>query len=116
MTWLRCFQNGIRNKLKMNSPLEKQIEEINIQFHLTTLKPLHAKWLLEFYNQITSEAGADIIVNGWKASGIYDAVEMGSSALPSLDPFQDISPLPVSDDDDDTHGISDAVNVSSEIK
>ena len=41
---------------------------------------------------------------------------MGSSALPSLDPFQDISPLPVSDDDDDARGISDAVNVSSEVK
>ena len=97
--------------------LGKKIEDVKIQFHLTALKPLHAKWLLEFYNHITSETGAEIIFNGWKAAGIYDALKMGAVALPSLDPFQDISPLPGSDDDDhDTRGISDKVNVPVQVK
>ena len=78
---------------------------------------MHSKWLLEFYNHITSETGAEIIFNGWKAAGIYDALKMGAVALPSLDPFQDISPLPGSDDDDhDTRGISDIVNVPVQVK
>ena len=71
----------------------KQVDEIDITFRLTTVKPLHAKWLMEFYNHITSEAGSKIIINGWKASGIYDAIKMGESALPSIDPFNDIAPL-----------------------
>ena len=40
---------------------------------------------------------------------------MGAVSLPSLDPFQDISPLP-GNDDDDTRGISDIVNVPVEVK
>ena len=88
---------------------------VNIQFRLTTLKPLHAKRLLEFYNQITSETSAEIISNGWKAAGIYDVLKMGAAALSSLHPFQDTSPLP-GNDADDTSGISDVVNVAVEVK
>ena len=40
---------------------------------------------------------------------------MGVAALSSLDLFQDISPLP-GNDDDDTRGISDTVNVPVEVK
>ena len=108
MEW---YSRQIENELS----LEKNIEDVNIQFSLTTLKPLHSKWLLEFYNHITSETGAEIILNGWKAAGIYDALKMGAAALPSLDLFQDISPLP-GNDDDDTRGISDTVNVPVEVK
>ena len=71
----------------------KKVEEIEISFRLTTIKPLHAKWLMELYNHITPEAGSKIIINGWKASRIYDAIKMGESALPSIDPFSDIAPL-----------------------
>ena len=64
---------------------------------------------------IISEAGAEIILNGWKAADIYDTLKMGAAALPSLHLFQDISPLP-GNDDDDTRGISDIVNVPVEVK
>ena len=76
---------------------------------------MHAKWLLEFYNHITCKTGAEIILNGWKAAGIYDTLEIGAAALPSLDSFQDILPLP-GNNDDDTHGIFDIVNVPVEVK
>ena len=46
-----------------------------IEFRLTTLKPLHAKWLVEYYNEIASENGSSVIINGWKAAGIYDAIK-----------------------------------------
>ena len=86
------FSEWYSRQIENVLPLGKNIEDVNIQFLLTTLKPLHAKWLLEFYNHITSETGAEIILNGWKAAGIYDALKMGAAALPSLDPFQDIHP------------------------
>ena len=108
-----CYWRQFENELSLG----KKIEDINIQFCLTTLKPLHAKWLLEFYNHITSETGAEIILNGWKAAGIYDALKMGNSALPSLNLFQNTSPLPWNDDNvDDTSGISDIFNVPVEVK
>ena len=53
---------------------------------------MHAKWLLEFYDHITSKTGAEIILNGWNVVGIYDALKVGAAALPSLDPFQVIHP------------------------
>ena len=74
--------------------MKKKIEEIKIQFDITTPIPLHEKWLVEFYNQTTSEADSKIIKNGLKASEIYGTIEMGGSALPFLDPIHYILPLP----------------------
>lgn len=72
-----------------------RVENINIEFKLTTIKPLHAKWIVEYYNHVTSEAGTDVIIKGWKSAGIYDAIEMGKANLPSIDPFNEIAPLAV---------------------
>ena len=47
---------------------------------------------------MTAETGSKVIINGWKASSIYDVLKMGSSSLPSIDPFHDISPLVEADD------------------
>ena len=69
--------------------LGKKVEEIKIEFHLTTLKPLHAKLLVEYYNKITSENGSSVIINDWKAASTYDAIKAGSSGLQSIDPFED---------------------------
>ena len=80
----------------------KKVEDIEIKFYLTVIKPLHAKWLMEFYNHITSEKGSKIIINGWKRSGIYDAVKNGSSSLPSIDPFNEIAPLVVTEKSNET--------------
>ena len=54
---------------------------------------MHAKWLVEYYNHISSEAGTKVIVNGFKLAGIYDAIRSGKSSLQSIDPFNDITPL-----------------------
>ena len=81
------FSEWYSRQIENELPLGKKIEDVNIQFRLTTLNTLHAKWLLEFYNYITSDAGAEIILNGWKGAGIYDALKMSAAALPSLHPF-----------------------------
>ena len=53
---------------------------------LTVMKPLHAKWIIDLYNELTSEKGKEIVLSGWRASGTLDAVEMGTAKLPTLDP------------------------------
>ena len=62
------FSEWYSRQIENELPLGKKIEDVNIQFRLTTLNTLHAKWLLEFYNYITSDAGAEIILNGWKGA------------------------------------------------
>ena len=71
----------------------KKVEEIDIQFRLTTVKPLHGKCLVKYYNEITSQTGSPIIINGWKAAETYNALEISVSGLPSTNLFEDISPL-----------------------
>ena len=71
----------------------KDLETIVIPLKLSIIKPLHAQWLIDLYNHFTSPVGWEICLKGWQVSGIYDAVQMTSVNLPSLDPFSDIDPL-----------------------
>ena len=109
----RLFSKWYSQQIENQLSIGKKIEEVDIKFTLTTIKPLHAQWLVEFYNEMTSESGSTVIVNGWKASGIYDGLKMGSSNLPSIDPFQDISPLLESNDLES--GLQ-AINITEEMR
>ena len=62
---------------------------------LSVLKPLDAQWLIDLYNELTSSEGRKVVINGWRASGIADAIDMGSKDLPSLDPFAEIDGISV---------------------
>ena len=68
----------------------KSLQETNVKLHLLILKPLHA---VRFYNYITSVEEKEIILNGWKAAGIYGALNIGSTKLRNIDPLHDINPL-----------------------
>jgi hypothetical protein len=72
---------------------------------VSKLKPVHAGWTVEFYNHMSTSKGKGIIDSGWKSAGIFDALELGSSKMPSIDPFQDIDPMLSNDVDqsDDNH-------------
>ena len=58
--------------------------------------------MVEYYNEFTSENGSLVIINGWKETGIYDAIKAGSSRLQSIDPFEDISPLVTEHDESES--------------
>ena len=49
--------------------------------------------IVDFYNLMTTAQGKEIINSGWKAAGITDAVRVGLSELPPIDPFNDIDPI-----------------------
>ena len=71
----------------------KDLEEIDVKLQLTTLKPLHAKWITELYNHMTSGGGKQVVLNGWRAAGIRQAIDQGYVNLPESDPLKDIDPL-----------------------
>ena len=69
------------------------MEEIDIDVKLLVLKPLHASWLIELFDHMTSAAGKAVSLKGWEVADITDAVKKGTSGLPSLDLFHDFDPL-----------------------
>ena len=70
-----------------------KIDEVDVKFRLTTMKPLHAQWVVDFYNEMTTSKGSTITESGWRAAGISDAIRLGSKELLPIDPFRDIDPL-----------------------
>ena len=83
---------------------DKVINDVEISLKLSIVKPLHAKWLIEMYNHMTSSEGRDVCLKGWKVTGILDAAEKGLDGLPNLDPFHDINPLATSDSLEEVDG------------
>ena len=53
------------------------VENIDIKMKLSVMKPLHASWIIELYNYMTPGAGREVCINGWKRSGISDAIQKG---------------------------------------
>ena len=51
----------------------KELHDINNDLKLSKLRPLHAEWLVELYNQMSTAEGQKIIHSAWKASGITEA-------------------------------------------
>ena len=87
----------------------KSMEDIDIDLKLSVLKPLHASWLIELFDHMTSPAGKAVSLKGWEVAGITDAVKKETSGLPSLDPFHDIDPLsfiPVAIEEDNSETIN----------
>ena len=70
-----------------------KLNEINARLLLSALKPLHAGWVMNLYNEITSEKSKDIIANGFRAAEITNAINLYSKNLPSINPFHGINPL-----------------------
>ena len=72
---------------------EKELEDIEVKFGLTTLKPLYASSVCDLFNYLTSSKGEVIIKNVWKRAGIIHPIEKGLLELPLLDTFQSIDSL-----------------------
>ena len=67
----RLFSEWYAQQIENQLSLGKKVEEIKTGICLTTLKPLHAKWLVEYYNQITSEIWFNNRYHKWLESSGY---------------------------------------------
>ena len=74
--------------------LDKKVEKMEMKFHFTKKKPIHSKWVTQFYNHMSTKDDFKVIINVWKRSCIFEPLINGSSALLSIDLFQDIAALP----------------------
>ena len=87
------FTNWYANQITQAMDKGQEPEQIEIPLKLSIVKQLHAKWLIEMYNEMTSAAGKQVCLKGWQVAGIKDAVTQSLSSLASLDPFTDINPM-----------------------
>ena len=95
----RKFTDSYTRQITLAMEDGKELETIEVLLKLSNIKPLHAKWLIEMYNEMTSSEGRKVCLKGWEVSGIKAAVEQGLSTLPYLDPFSDIDPIVENDCD-----------------
>lgn len=57
-------------------------DSVDIKLKFSIIKPLHVKWVIELYKEMTSGDGREVCLKGWELYGIKQAVEMRLSNLP----------------------------------
>ena len=60
------FNDWFAETLRRELDCGKSLGDITIKFKLTTMKTLHAGWLVDVYNQLSSFEGKQIILSGWQ--------------------------------------------------
>ena len=68
----RKFAQRFAQQFDKQLSLGKRVEDIEMKFHLTEIKPIHPKWITQFYNYMSTQDGFKVIINSWKKSGISD--------------------------------------------
>lgn len=83
------FTAWYSNEVKQQIESGGDSTDVNVDLRLTVLKPLHAVWLVDLYNHLTSPVCVRLIAKGWEKAGISDLLD-GQTDLPPEDPFTDI--------------------------
>ena len=83
--FITYYSNCVKHQLENG----KRLEDVEVDFRLTSIKPLHAWWIVGMYNFLTSEKGSLVIEKGWEKAGITGLLD-GNTEMPSEDPFEDL--------------------------
>ena len=68
------YYSDVVEKQQLESGTE--LQDIEVDFRLSVLKPLHAQWLVNMYNFFFTERGRVIISKGWKKAGIAGLLDV----------------------------------------
>ena len=63
---MKKFTNWYRDQVTQAMDKGQELEQIEIPLKLSIVKPLHAKWLIEMYNEMTSADGKQVCLKGWQ--------------------------------------------------
>ena len=55
--WKQNLSNGFAKKIDEGLQEGKELKDIEVKFGLSTLKQLHASWVSDFYDYLTSRKG-----------------------------------------------------------
>ena len=87
------FNEWYTNQVRQQLDEGKELKQFQVKLTLTTLKSIHAKWLVDFYNHMTTPEGKQVISSGCSATGIKNALKIGQTCLELLGLFADMDPL-----------------------
>ena len=89
------FKKWFIETLRKELDAGKSLDAISIKFKLTTMKPLHVKWVIDMFNQLSTFEGKKVILAGWKASITSDALERGLAGFSGsfVDLYYEIDPF-----------------------
>ena len=73
----QMFSEWFSRQIDLGFNNGQELDDIKIDYHLSVLKPPHGKWLVSLYDHMTTPGGKEIILSGWKKSGISDAINLG---------------------------------------
>ena len=76
--------------VKIHTQLDSGVplDDVDVDMHLSVLKPIHATWLVSMFNHLSSSEGRISIAKGWKKAGISEVID--GKELPPEDPFEDL--------------------------
>ena len=65
-------------RLEVEKQLSNSVSphDVDVKRKLTTLKSIHAGWIVQMYENFKTEKGKSIILNGFRKSGITEALGM----------------------------------------
>ena len=69
------------------------VEDIEVKFRISKMKPLHVSWLTGFLNELTSPNDKKVITSGWRRSEILDAITL---SLKKPTPSEEVDSLETS--------------------
>ena len=75
VTW---YAEEIKKQMDAGVPAEST----DVKLKLISLKALHASWLIEFYNVITTADGRETVLNGWKEKWCHSCLKERGDIAP----------------------------------
>ena len=57
----RKFAQWFAQQFDRQLALFKKVEDVEIKFQLTEIKPIHANWISQFYNHMSTDEGSKVI-------------------------------------------------------
>ena len=77
-------QSWYSQKIVKQMEAGKCSDQIKVDVRVSVVKPLHAKWIVKYYDYARTKP--QLIINGWKESGIIDHL----AKKIDLDPFSSL--------------------------
>ena len=84
------FTTWYSAEVQKQMELGNSTDQIEVYLGPSVLKPLHAAWLVSFYNHLTGSVGKLHIAKEWSKAGISKLVR-GKTTLSPENPFEDIA-------------------------
>ena len=78
----RVYSKAVKQQLKSGT----RLDDVEVDFRLSVLKPLHAQWLVKMYNFFTTERGKGVISKGWKKARLSGLLD-GTTGMSPEDPL-----------------------------